>query len=322
MRELEAEARSLFEDGDLAAPLDQELRQLEADEPAAEDDDLLAERHPGLRGLAQEAGSARDARRPAGADGEASDEGELLRGACVALTRQQRAQVVAVEDVLAVDAEDGGLLAHRPGGDHDLVGGERADQVGRDLGLEPDLDAELPDLDLEPVEQSLVRLVDEGREAQRAAELARLLAQDDVVAPQPREARRLEPRRTAADDEDALLARGAIALRRADPALAPGHRIDGTAHGAIEEGLGHAGVTVDAGADVLGPALGDLLGDGGIGEKLARHRDHVGLALLDQPVAELGLDPSDGDDGHLDPGLDPRRLLDVARLLVDERRLR
>lgn len=170
---------------------------------------------------------ARTARRP---------NTESLRAAPLALTGQQLAQVVPVEDVVAIDAGQVGPRSSRTGSDEHLVGSELAHELRRDLRRESDVDTERRHLSDQPVEQSLVRLVDERGEAERAAELRRLLAQDHLVSAQAGDPRRLESRRPAADDEDASALLGELALGVPDRVLLRGHRVHGASHRAVEEG--------------------------------------------------------------------------------------
>ena len=107
-----------------------------------------------------------------------------------------------------INTRDHRLLALGSGCDQDLVRGQFANQCGIDGRLEANLDAESADLRLEPIEQAFVRFVDERGKAQRATQLAGFLAEHDFVAAQSGETGGFEPRRTPANDQNALAGRG------------------------------------------------------------------------------------------------------------------
>ena len=103
--------------------------------------------------------------------------------------------------------------------------------------------------------------------------------------------------------------------------LAGEDRVDCALDPAVEERLGHADITIDAGAHVLGAAGRELHREFRVGEQLAPHGDHVRLAFPNQAVAHLWLDAPRHDHWHRHPRLDAGRESGKASLAVDDRRL-
>ena len=132
------------------------------------------------------------------------------------------------------------------------------------------------------------------------------------MAAKSREARRFHAGRTAADDEDALLSGCLLSLGLAKRHFACSDRIDGTSNCAIEEGLRHAGVAINAGADVFGASLGELVGEVRIREEFSAHGDDIGLPVADQAIRGFRFDSADGDHGHADSGLNQSCGLDIC----------
>ena len=71
----------------------------------------------------------------------------------------------------------------------------------------------------------------------------------------------------------------------------------------IDENLADADIAVDTGTDVFGPVLGKLVGQLGVGQQLASHRNEVALTCRDGSPTF----PCRKAAGNTDPGHDPGR---------------
>jgi hypothetical protein len=152
MGHLEPELGFLLEDRHPTPPLGEELGELEPDEPTAHDHDLAAERHPGFRGLTQHRGRGGEPDRATGTDGEATEDRELFRRARLALAGEKASQILAVEDVVAIDTRNRRPLAAGAGRDEHQIRGDLANQLGRHFGSESHVDADPLYLSSQPVE--------------------------------------------------------------------------------------------------------------------------------------------------------------------------
>ena len=150
-----------------------------------------------------------------------------------------------------------------------------------------------------------------------AAEARSPLEQHDLVPALGRDARRLHPRRTAADDHHLPAFRG---RRQHRPfAFAAGHRVVDAPHP-------HADVDVpdtalgacDAGADVAGATLAGLVRQVRIGNERARHPDEVRGAFRDEPLRDgRRIEPAGPDHGQGHVLLDsPRQMRERAGRIV------
>ena len=199
-----------------------------------------------------------------------------------------------------VDAREAGPAGHRARRDDDAVRRELADELGRRLRAEPYLDPEPAKAALEigrdPAELLAARRPQD--QVDLAAQLLLLLDERDVVAALGERRRGFHPRRAAAGDEPAG---GRVGGReRREAPLAPGRGIDGAGdREALEDAADTALVAAYAMNDLVLPPLAGLVGELGVGDLRARHRDHVGFAGGDDLLGELRvLDPADGEDGQ------------------------
>ena len=112
----------------------------------------------------------------------------------------------------------------------------------------------------------------------------------------------LHSRRAGADDHDASpegrLQEGADSQF---PFIAGGRIMHARGVGDVEQSVDAALVTADAAADFLGPAFAHLVDGFGIGDLLARHGDHIGVAELQDVGGVIRIiDASDCDDRDVD----------------------
>ena len=249
---------------------------------------------------------------------------------CLAHRRAQ--QVFAGLEHLLVA---GDLLEHArrgAGGNDDGVGAEGLDLL--DLGMQPDLDAELFHLAAVPAkkvaELSLVALGGGGDE--RAAELAGLLIEDGLVAAERQHAGGLHAADAAADDVDGLRLVGLF-----DVVLVPLHHlgVDRAAgqmqrvaqvlivrHALVVAHVEAAVVAEDAGADVVFAVLDDLGEPFRVREEIAREARAVEPAFGDGLCRGLERHAARADDGDIDEVLDVLDLGEVAVFGHIDRRVR
>ena len=103
------------------------------------------------------------------------------------------------------------------------------------------------------------------------------------------------PRRSAADHDDLFPAVGRLEGKLISPAEG------GVDPAADREGPFLPGKTLQArraGGDILQSALGDLLRVLGVGEETPVHTDQVRHPVLEDPLAELRVQPSGGNHGN------------------------
>jgi hypothetical protein len=130
-RQLPAEAGAFFQHRHLAAAVHQELRQLQPDQPAADDRDALAQRHPQARQVLDGVAAVGDAGQAAGLHQGALGEGQLALGDLLGpVVGHQAAQLVAGPHVVLLGAGDGRGAAFGAGGHDHRIGLELADQPG------------------------------------------------------------------------------------------------------------------------------------------------------------------------------------------------
>ncbi|BFO17523.1 hypothetical protein SHKM778_39110 [Streptomyces sp. KM77-8] len=186
-----------------------------------------------------------------------------------------------------VGAGDVGDARGDAGGDDDLVVSGHV--VGGDARVEAYVDGEFGEAGAE-VAQGLVEFLlagDLAGDVELAADLARGVEQGDVVAAFGGADGAGEAGRARADDGHALAAAG----RGEDQlGLVAGARVDQAGGDLPAEGVVEAGlVAADAGVDRLGPAVGGLGDEVGVGEHGAGHRHHVRRAVGEQPLGEVGV---------------------------------
>ena len=199
-----------------------------------------------------------------------------------------------------------------------MIGRERSNRLGGCGRGDADVDRQAPHLVLVPPEQPKVGFVEQRCETQRSADVARRFEDGDVVPSQGRNASDFESGGPAADNHDLLRRLGRRGLDGAEFGLTGEHRVHCALHPTVEEGLGDADVTVDAGPNLLDPVLADLASCFGVGEHLPPHRNDVGLAVTDHLIAGARPNPPDGDHRdrqRLGEAATQRRVL---RLLVED----
>ena len=168
-------------------------------------------------------------------------------------------------------------IGRAAGGDDDDLRRFAQHGVGLGEGIEPDIDGEPLDLLLAPVDEAdeILAPARAGRHQDLAAELARRLEQHNLVAALAGNARRFEPGRPAADDDDLAPRPSGTGDQVRQGFLTPARRV-------VQAGrpvLGLAVRRAHAGADcALLPRL-QLGDDIGIGDVRPRHRDHVEQTL-------------------------------------------
>ena len=119
---------------------------------------------------------------------------------------------------------------------------------------------------------------------------------------------RFEPGRTAPDDKDVARHRCGLP-QRSQVVLATGGGVGNAVERLLHEDVADAAVLVDARPDVADPAVGQLVGQVGVGEQLAAHGDEVGPPVGQHPLGVLGLEATERDDRDVDPGPHGRRVL-------------
>ena len=148
-----------------------------------------------------------------------------------------------------------------------------------------------------------VRSLDHGRQREEASRLARLLQQDHLVPAQGRNPGRLHAGRAAPDNHDFFaffrLANGRMggSGQPVDPAAALPPETEGAA---------------GTGRDLFRPAVGQLVGEFGVGVQPPVHGDEVRQPLLQGFLAQVGAHPPDDRDRNVYGALDPRRQPDVG----------
>ena len=177
-----------------------------------------------------------------------------------------------------------------------------------DVGSPPegDLHACMLDLADQPAAVALEQRIGSAGSPQRPAELDARVPQRDPVTPSREHPRGFQPTCTTTDHEH--VARSLAACDR-EIVLTAGLRVRDAVHRLLHEDVADAPVLVDARADVVGAPFGELVGQVGIREQLAPHRDEVGLARRERRLRFVGLHPPEGDDRHVDRGANGRGVL-------------
>ena len=201
-----------------------------------------------------------------------------------------------------VIAGDLGHAAQGAGGDDDLVGLERGDEVDAGLGAKADVGAGFLHLAGQPVEQPLVGFIGQPGEANRAAEPRSAIEQRHLMAGGAQAAGAFHAAGTAADDHD-MARRRRLRAAFEFPAQLGIYR---AARLAAHVDRADAGVAVNAGAHLFALAAHQLVGQMRIGKQLAAHGNEIGLALADHRIAQFGLDPARGEDRNGDDFADFR----------------
>ncbi len=303
---LESENRFFFEDGDLAVAFGEKLGELNAHQTPPDDDNAFAQGHVTVGQSAQAPRATQDAEPAASADHETVKNSERTGGVSGFLTGHKATEAIAIQDMGKVASRNGRILSTGPCRDDDRVGLLLPDVLGKQFPPQDDLDSQRVDLVFQPVEKSLVGFIDQRGKAQGAPELATFLVDRHPMATSRCDSCRFHACWAAAGNQDAHGSGRFLAQGFGEFGLVSRDGIDRATHRAVEEGLSHAGVAIDAGTDAFGSALLEFLGDRRIGKHRSPHGDYIGPAFANQLVARLGRDATDGDDRNRHPGLDAR----------------
>ena len=182
-RQFAARLVALFQDRDLASARQQEFGQHKPEQPAANNYDLLPDRHPQLRQRFQGIGTLGYPDQAAGLEHGALGQAELgARDLVGAVASHQAAQFVAAPDVLLVCAVKGGRGTPGAAGYHNDVRLELPDQLQGHWLRQADLDRQLLHLADQVVEQRAVFGIGQGGEEQRATQARAALDEGDPMA--------------------------------------------------------------------------------------------------------------------------------------------
>ena len=303
---LESENRLFFEDGDVAVAFGEKLGQLNAHQATPDDDNALAQRHVAVGQSAQAPRATQDAEPAAGADHETVQNPNGMPGVSGLLPGHEATEAIAIQDMGKVASRNRRILSTGPCRDDDRVGLLLPDICGKQFPPQDDLDSQGVDLVFQPIEKPLVGFIDQRGEAKGAPELATFLVDRHPMATSRCDSCRFHACRAAARNEDPHGPGRFRAQGFGEFGLVSRDGVDRATHRAVEEGLSHAGVAIDAGTDAFGSAFLELLGDRRIGKHRSPHGDYIGPAFANQLVARLGRNATDGNDRNRHPGLDTR----------------
>ncbi len=181
----------------------------------------------------------------------------------------------------------------RSGGDADVLKAEVEDLRGIKARGEVGLD-------IGPLRQLILAVIDHPPPSRKPrqlalaghapADLAPRLGDRHIIAAQGQGPRRFEASRAGAYDQDILarpLGVHPLGMPAAPPFLHPCGVLRAAAH-ALGHVAGDADIAADAFADVLYPALFDLFGQEGIGDRGPRTADEIERPLPDHPRHHIG----------------------------------